>query len=346
MSLVYGLTQSTEALVAWIYDSLVEEYGDEMNLTLETVQEFVEESTLKDFIADKSASLVSDYFNGENTTTITVEEIQEQLELNKELIKETFDYEISDEVIKEITDTVVENDYIAQIQDEGIVNVIMDAVGGTTNDDDPNSVSPGTVIMETMETIRQVLSKNTVMICIGACLVLLALILVTNLKQIWVGLNKAGITVLVAGALFLIPTIIVGTASDDWMNGLGAMRVAGALTKEIMLMTAPVCIIATSVGLALLISGIVTYCIVRSKYRKALRAMEAPVAQPSPVVPVAPTIEEILRSVEPITEEAPAEEAAVEEAPAEEPVAEEDPAEEPVAEEVSAEEPIPEEVTE
>ena len=357
--------QTTEALVTWIFESLSEEYGEEMNLTLETVQQFVEESTLKDFIADKGASLVSDYFNGENTTTITEEEIKQQLELNKELIKETFDYEISDEVVSEITNKVVESDYIAQIQEEGIVNVVANAVGGATNNDDPNSVSPGTIIVNALETVRQVFSKNTVLLCIGACLVLLALILVTNLKQIWVGLNKAGITVMVAGALFLVPTIIIGVSSTDWMDSLGSMRVAGVLAREIMLMTAPICFIATIAGLVLLVSGIVTYCIVRSKYRKAQMAMNSPVAQLTPVVPVAPTIEEILRSVEPIAEEVPAEEPAaeeiveeapieeapveeapVEEAPVEEAPVEEAPAEEPAAEEAPVEEPTPEEVTE
>jgi sulfate ABC transporter permease subunit len=101
-----------------------------MNLTLETVQQFVDESTLKDFIAEKGASLITDYYTGENTTAITEEEIQEQLEMNKDLIKETFDYEITEEKIQEITTKVVENDYIAQIQEEGIVNVVMGTIIG------------------------------------------------------------------------------------------------------------------------------------------------------------------------------------------------------------------------
>ena len=343
--------ETTNALVTWIYESLSEEYGEEMNLTLETVQQFVDESTLKDFIAEKGASLITDYYTGENTTAITEEEIQEQLEMNKDLIKETFDYEITEEKIQEITTKVVENDYIAQIQEEGIVNVVMGAVGGTTDNADPNSVSPGTILMDAMELSRQILSVNTVWMCIGICAVLLALILVTNIKQIWVGLNKAGITVLIAGALFLVPTMIIWNQPANWLDGPATLRMAGNLAREIMIMTAPACIIATAVGAVLLISGIVTYIVVRAKFRKVWKAMKNPApvaaAPATAAVTLAPEtiailaeepVAEAIVAEEPPVEEAPVEEVPVEEVPVEETPVEEAPVEEAPVEEAPVEE--------
>ena len=231
---------------------------------------------------------------------------------------------------------MVENDYIAQIQEEGIVNVVMGAVGGTTDNADPNSVSPGTILMDALELSRQILSVNTVWMFIGACAILLALILVTNIKQIWVGLNKVGITILVAGALFLLPTILIWNQPADWLQGPATMQMAGKLVREIIIMTAPVCIIATAIGVVLLVTGIVTYCTVRAKYRKTMKAMSAPVAQP--VAPVAsPTIDEILSNLEPV-EETPVEETPIEEAPIEEAPVEETPVEEAPVEEAPVEE--------
>ena len=344
--------ETTNALVTWIYESLSEEYGEEMNLTLETVQQFVDESTLKDFIAEKGASLITDYYTGENTTAITEEEIQEQLEMNKDLIKETFDYEITEEKIQEITTKVVENDYIAQIQEEGIVNVVMGAVGGNTSDPDDPSSAPANIFVDLLETSRQVLNKQTVWMCIGICAVLLALILVTNIKQIWVGLNKAGITVLIAGALFLVPTMIIWNQPANWLDGPATLRMAGNLAREIMIMTAPVCIIATAVGAVLLITGIVTYIVVRAKFRKVWKAMKnpAPAAKPVSAVKytpaaqlaptaVAPVAEPVVAAAQtPAAEEVPVEETPAEEVPVEETCVEEAPVEEAPAEEAPAEE--------
>ena len=343
---------TTAALITWIYESLSEEYGEEMNLTLETVQQFVEESTLKDFIAEKGASLITDYYTGENTTAISEEEIKEQLEMNKDLIKETFDYEISEEEIEEITTKVVENDYIAQIQEEGIVNVVMGAVsGGDASDPNAPGSAPTNILVDILETSRQLLSMKTVWMSIGICAVLLALILVTNIKQIWVGLNKAGITILIAGALFLVPTMIIWNQPADWLTGSATLRMAGNLAREIMIMTAPACIIATAVGAVLLITGIVTYIVVRAKFRKVWKAMKNPApvaaAPAAAAITLAPEtiailaeepVAEALVAEEPPVEETPAEEAPAEEAPAEEAPVEEAPAEEAPAEEAPAEE--------
>ena len=245
----------------------------------------------------------------------------------------------------------MENDYIAQIQEEGIVNVVMGAVGGNTSDPDDPSSAPANIFVDLLETSRQILNKQTVWMCIGICAVLLALILVTNIKQIWVGLNKAGITVLIAGALFLVPTMIIWNQPANWLDGPATLRMAGNLAREVMIMTAPVCIIATAVGAVLLISGIVTYIVVRAKFRKVWKAMKnpAPAAKPVSAVKytpaaqlaptaVAPVAEPVVAAAQTPAEEVPVEETCVEEAPVEEAPVEEAPVEETPVEEAPIEE--------
>lgn len=111
-------------LVEFIYNTVKEEMGEDLPLTLDEVQDFVEESTLDDFITEKGSSLISDFITGENTTTITVEEIKEQLEQNAALIEETFQIPVDETVIEEITGTVEESGILEELEEGGLEAII------------------------------------------------------------------------------------------------------------------------------------------------------------------------------------------------------------------------------
>ena len=72
----------SDALVDFAFESLKEVVSDEMELSYDTVKQFIENSTVKDFIAEKSASIISDIYTGENTTNISTEEITKLLNEN------------------------------------------------------------------------------------------------------------------------------------------------------------------------------------------------------------------------------------------------------------------------
>ena len=92
----------SDVLVGFAFDSIQEMMGGEAVLELEQVKQFVEKSTFKDFISSKSASIISDIYTGEKTTTITSDEIVGLLEENKELMKEYFNVEIPAEQLGEL----------------------------------------------------------------------------------------------------------------------------------------------------------------------------------------------------------------------------------------------------
>ena len=309
--------QTGDALVLWVYEALSEQYGDEMNVTLETVQDFVEQSSLKDFVAEKGASLISDFYTGENTTTLTDDEIRNQLEENADLIEEVFGVEVTTEAITEITATITENDYLAQIQEEGIVNVVMGSTASkpdSSNPGDPqdpaNPESTGNSLQEALDLFRQIASMQTLLICIGICLLLIALLFVTNMKQVWVAMKDTGITLLLAGLFFLIPTVLIWTLPTSWMTELGELRVVGVLAREILIMTSPICIGVAGLAVLLIVSGIITKCVIRKKGATAVA-----VAKAAPVVVEVPVVEEPVVE-EPVVEKPVVAEPVVEEAPA------------------------------
>lgn len=339
-----GEDGDSSALVEFIYNTVTEQFqGEDVVLPpLEEVQQFVEESTLDDFLADKSASLISDIITGENTTTITTEEIQTLLHDNAQLIEDTFEIEISEDVITEVVEEIEKVEIVQQIQEEGVNSVLQDLVdnnvitipgmlpsqdlapegmGGSQSGATTNTPSP----MDILNALRAIVTTETLLAMIGVCLVLIGLLLLVNMKQIWVGIRDAGITVTVVGVLFSAVTF-AGWYSADLLKAL--LADAGPAAKIVLFivnLTAPIHIGVLVLGIVLIVVSCVVKSLLKKKALKAAAAAEIPAEE-------AVAIEEVAE------EEAPAEEAKAEQ---EAPVAEETPAEEEAAEEEAAEEAAP-----
>ncbi len=306
--------ETAASMVEWIYEALAEDFGDEMQVSLETVKDFVERSTLDDFLVEKGAGLLNDVYTGESTVTLTPEEIKEKIEENAPLIEEVFNVAIDPQVITDVTTVIEENAYVARIEEEGIVNIILNPQGttppGESGEQGEQNNDQALQIQQAIETARMVLSVNTILTCGGVCLLLIVLILLVNIKQIWVGMNKAGVTLMLASLPAVVLTVLVWTVPAGWSEQLGVFSIIEVLIREIVTINSVICIGVFAFGLLLLISGIVTKCLVRSKYKRAAAAAELE-AKLVAEVPPAP--------VEfPAEAEAPAEEAVEEETAEEE----------------------------
>ena len=337
--------QTASSMVDWIYEALAEDFGDELQVDLETVKEFVERSTLDDFLVEKGAALINDVYTGESTVTLGADEIKEKIEENAALIEEYFGVPVDTQVITDVTTVIEENEYVARIEEEGIVNIIMNPQGSTTPDgnENPNSVDTQQ-IQKTIETVRTVVAMQTVMMVAGAVLLLILLILLVNIKQIWVGLNKAGVTLMCGALPFVILTVAVWVMPAGWTKIFQIPAIIEVVVNQIMTLNAAICFGVFGFGLLLMIAGIVTYCIVNAKCKKAatLAAIEEAVIEEAPLPEIEFSAEEETEAEEaPIEEEDTDEEASEEEIAeeeADEAASEEDPAEEETEEETSEEE--------
>lgn len=328
-------------LVEFAYNAIKEQAGDELPLTVEDLTEFVEKSTIKDFISEKSAAIISDIYTGENTVNISSQEVEQLLTENKEVIEEYFDIELDTEMIQQVNQAIDEIPVMQQIREEGIASVIVSS--GAVAPDEETSVDikdtwygklPGfsahieaggsSNIMNNptamiLEVVRYYTSDAILWLCIGACAVLVGLLFLCAWNKPYKAMTKSGITFLVAGAIFLIPTLIAWLSPATWLETLSFAPMVGPVSRFILMLTGGVCGGVAGLGVALIAGGIVLKMFMK---KKAILAAAGEAAAEA-------------------IEEAAAEEAgeAAGEAPVEE-VAEEVPGEEIPAEENAAEEPV------
>ena len=59
------------AIVDAIYGMLSEQFGEELPISQEQVEQFLSDSTLPEFVSEKVAGIVNDIYTGKSTTTIT-----------------------------------------------------------------------------------------------------------------------------------------------------------------------------------------------------------------------------------------------------------------------------------
>ncbi len=314
-------------LVEYAYNVMAEESGGTLTMSLEAVQNFVEDSTLKDFLAEKAASIISDVYTGENTTTITGEEITQLLTENTAVIKEHFDVEIPQEAVAQIAQLVEEIPVVKQIQEQGVTAVIL----GNDNPADPEwnsgSVAQGqenktpffpdvtqlNSPADILNAVRAYTSTAALLICIGACAVLIGLLFLCAWNKPYKAMIYAGVPVFLAGTLFLVPTLIAWLSPATWAQLFSFEPMVGMLSRFILMLTGGVCGTVTFLGIALFVGGIVL-----GVYMRKRRMPKEVIAEEA-----APELES---AEETPAEEVPAEEAPAEEAPAEEAASEQVPA--------------------
>ena len=119
----------TEGLVGFLYEGLKDFLGDQMTMTEEELEAVVDQSTVKDFIADKAAGLVSDYIIGTITTTISGEEIKQLLQENQVLIEQVTGQSLPVEMIDQIVQVVETNETVQKLEKEGLAGFI-EELGG------------------------------------------------------------------------------------------------------------------------------------------------------------------------------------------------------------------------
>ena len=331
---------ATDVLIDTIYGILEEQGGEDLPISKEDVTNFVEQSTLPEFISDKVSGIVVDVINGEVTTTITKEDVVQLLEENKELIEDTFQTEIPEEVIESVGEFVEESKISESIQQSvaEIVGVELppatvpgDAPQGS---DSPDADKPGTAtkpstnkkplfrpgdlevlegltsgnvenvgIGEALALVRIVTSPAVLIGCIAVCLLISALLFLTNWGRPNTALRCSGISYFIAGLLFLIPSA-VATFAPSLFAGLG---IVGNAIRQVLALAGTISLGVTLFGLALIIGGAVWGSALKKKRIAAAADTATAVA-----VEETTDLAEALLAVEETPAEEPAEAAAEE----------------------------------
>ena len=210
----------TGPLVDWAYGLLEEQFGEETPLTKEQLTQFLDKSSAKDFLADKIAGAVDDFYNETNETTITRKEVVDLIRDNQQLIKDSFDVEITEEQIQEIQEALEEVKVFDELEEKGFMGVLEETLAGPTPEGDfakPGTDAAGNItgsVSSPLVRVKQILSyirmatSNIAIICIaGAFVVLFLLLWLTNFT-LPKTLSDTGIVLLVTGLILCVPTAL------------------------------------------------------------------------------------------------------------------------------------------
>lgn len=275
------------AIVEAIYGMITEQFGDELPISQEQVEEFLSESTLPEFLTEKVAGVVNDIYTGESTTTITKEEIVQLLQENAPIIQEQLGVTITDQEIAVIGDWVEENKIMDTVQQQvsEITGMAPPAVPGATGPSGDSSrpgassgsapsgtdvitgiINGGDVsgigVPELLAVVRTVTSVSALLICLGSCLVLIGLLFLTHWGRPFAAMRTAGIPVMIAGIFMAVPSILAMAAPSIFT---GTVMI---IVRQILGMTGYVSIGTAVLGLVLIITG----AVLNSKYKKAAKA--------------------------------------------------------------------------
>ncbi len=327
-------------LVDSLYSMLEQQFGGELPVSKEQVNEFISNSTVPEFLTDKAASLVNDMYTGENTTTITKDEVMELITENKTLIEDALGVTIQDEDIQQIGQYIEETNVMESVQEQfsQIVGITPpadtdDSTGGSSSGDTslnkPSVIKPsgsqviegilsGEVnidelqIAEILAIVRDATSVSVLLTLIGVCLVLIALLLLTHWGRPFAAVRSAGIPILLAGLFMTLPAALSGVLSG--MAGDAAAQMTMMVVKQILSMTGYVSLSFAGLGLVMIVVG----AILNGKMKKRAARPAVAAAEPVASVPVAvaaPAAEVLSQAV--LAEDVPVEEVPAEEVPAE-----------------------------
>ncbi len=203
-------------LVDWVYDT-IEETGDvEMPCTKEEMRDFIQESTVADFVSEKLAGFTEDIINGTENTVITSDELVGLLKENEPLIKDKLKVEITEDQWFQIENAVV------QVVEENKINeTIRDTVYETVDSVlEENSAALGGLKREDIQAVLQTLtSDNLFYTFVGVTLGLLLLLCLLNFYNVPAGLTWASLPAIFAGLIMAAPILLL-TNSADLVTGL------------------------------------------------------------------------------------------------------------------------------
>ena len=249
-----------------IYDMLQENFGQEVPVTKDQISEFIDKSTVTEFIAEKMSGAVNDFLNETSDTTITKDEIMDLVRDNSALLKESFDVEITDDMMTQLETALDEVPMWDELEEKGLVGYLEENL--LLPDSEADGSSNGlAAIKQAMDYVRMVTSNMAIACFAGAMLLLALLVLLVN-WSVPKTLSDVGITLLFAGLIlsslnFIGASGVLETLLADQLQIIG-------LINGILASVAVVHYGILGTGVALIVLAIIAKIIKNSRRKKAM----------------------------------------------------------------------------
>lgn len=265
---------SQGVLTQWLYEQLQEAYGGNAPFSLEQVSNFVENSTLKDFISDKLSGAVEDFY-AQRGTVITREEIDQLITENSALLEQELGFVIDDAARAEILAGVDETGMLEELADKGVYGIISEQLSGGTPDDEKvttsgsssgassgtnSGESSGNEILTLLDTLRKATSYTAAVIAVVVYLACAVGYFFASGKNISGTLLGSGIPMLLVGLIYGAATLVFLAAP-----GLLGSSLVSTLVALFFRITAPVNLTVLALGLAMVAGSIVMKSLAKKK---------------------------------------------------------------------------------
>lgn len=279
--------KQTSAVQDMLLDEMVKamipEDSSLAEMAKEKLREMMEQSTAVDFITEKVAGFTSDFISGENTTKITVDEILEQVEQNKELVEQYLGRAVDEEFMDKVKAAAQEVD-LDKLFRENFFGMF-----GGNSEERPRNAAPdmGVYKMSAVEyvipnepqsvdlqdviaTLRLAISDETFYCAIGLCAVIALMLLLGNYYSIPGGLGWISAAVIAAGGMLSAPVYFAQSNPEALATLLEDEAFAVEAVMGILASVAPIhyTVLCIGVGIAALsvVARIVRAVIRKMKY--------------------------------------------------------------------------------
>lgn len=264
----------SDPITDMVYDLLQGALGDELPLEKEDLGEFINNSTVKDFLTDKVSGAFDDFFNGTSNTTITKDEIVGLVRDNAPLIKDSFGVEITDDQLEQLESALDEVPILEELEKEGLMGFIEDNYLDADKDTDDSGITGNGGLADSLASVKQMMdsvrmvTSNTAIACIAGVLVLLMLLVLLVNWSLPKTLSDIGITLLFAG-------LVLSSVNFVAASGVLEMLLAdqAAIMGLISGILASIAVVHYSIlgsGIALIVLAIVAK-IIKTRRNKALQ---------------------------------------------------------------------------
>lgn len=271
-----GSDVDVNGLVDWLYDQIDSTTDQELTVTREQMQSFVEQSTISDFLAEKLSEYADDFINGTENATITTDEIIDLLEENADLMKSELQIELTteqkDALRGTFTQLVEENDLSSTIREQVNATVdkvldenneILDEVLGEVLGDNAASVE-----LQDIQAFLQTLTSTGLMLGVIAVFVLLiALLCLANFYNVPAGLTWAAMPCIIAGGIVSLPIAVLQNSSEVITDLMPDAAAVVDMLASFAGLFAPIHYGLLILGAVLLVTGII-WRIIRKAVRK------------------------------------------------------------------------------
>ncbi len=299
----------TQQLIEMLYEELGNQLEEGMPVSLEEFTSLINESTAKDYIADKTAALITDYFNDEITTTFEKEEILTLIDENRELIETVVGEPLPDDIAQQVATVFDENSIVQKVEAEGLKG-FMEMVNSAEGEEGNSSPNFLEIVDTVMTVLRTASSTTNLVLGIGICLVLMAAIILINRRQIGKGLRRVGYSFLPVGLAGLVVYQIV-----QHLPAAGDLAMLLPVVQKFFSMFVPVYAVTLGIGVLFVVAGIVLPIVLRVKglvpvhvpVTEETEELAAAIVEETPVeITEAPVEETVVETAEeaPVEEEA------------------------------------------